>query len=300
MTPTEHYELNRIEPSDLFDLSALNDNMDAIDAALYELSQRPSGEATLTTKTITQNATYTALSDNADGYSSVTVAVPLPTVTTQTAAADLTGYEPGDTDLGGGFTVTNDSGTIEVSSATVDGVTYDGLKIGGATTIKNLTNLSAGYNCVEFDMIITEFVSGDMRIISTGGYVFEMTVWASQSNGYIMYVLNGAQVLDEDLVRTVSSGNYYDPNLSKADTLNKRLIIKYIYANDYVILNVNGVDKAKWTMSTVTSTISTYGLNVGGNGVSTPTMLVTKAEYSGETLTYEGRSWTPVYGSDGG
>ncbi|MBR1724217.1 MAG: hypothetical protein IJ723_04260, partial [Ruminococcus sp.] len=99
MTPTEHYELNRIEPSDLFDLSALNDNMDAIDAALYELSQRPSGEATLTTKTITQNATYTALSDNADGYSSVTVAVPLPTVTTQTAAADLTGYEAGDTDL---------------------------------------------------------------------------------------------------------------------------------------------------------------------------------------------------------
>lgn len=45
MTQTEHYELNRIEPGDLFDLSALNDNMDAIGAALYELSQRPGGTA---------------------------------------------------------------------------------------------------------------------------------------------------------------------------------------------------------------------------------------------------------------
>lgn len=52
MTQTEHYELNRIEPGDLFDLSALNDNMDAIDAALYELSQRPGGTATYGTSAV--------------------------------------------------------------------------------------------------------------------------------------------------------------------------------------------------------------------------------------------------------
>jgi len=40
---TEHYELNKFEDSDLFDLSRLNDNMDLIDSALYELSQRKGG-----------------------------------------------------------------------------------------------------------------------------------------------------------------------------------------------------------------------------------------------------------------
>lgn len=33
------------------------------------------GSATLTTKTVTANGTYSASSDNADGYSSVTVAI---------------------------------------------------------------------------------------------------------------------------------------------------------------------------------------------------------------------------------
>ena len=43
----------------------------------------PSGSSTLTTKTITENGTYNASSDEADGYSSVTVNVPQPSGTKQ-------------------------------------------------------------------------------------------------------------------------------------------------------------------------------------------------------------------------
>lgn len=50
-----------------------------------EIASIPSGggEATLITKNITANGTYTASADNADGYSKVTVNVPIPSFTTQ-------------------------------------------------------------------------------------------------------------------------------------------------------------------------------------------------------------------------
>lgn len=52
---------------------------------------------TFTTKTITQNGTYNASSDNADGYSSVTVAIPI--VTYHTSSSAPTSSQGSDGDL---------------------------------------------------------------------------------------------------------------------------------------------------------------------------------------------------------
>ena len=219
----------------------------------------------------------------------------VPVITTTTAAADLTGYEAGDTSLGNGFTITNDSGTIAVDSATVGGVTYNGLKIGGATTIQTLTNLSAAYPNLEFDLIITEYVSGDMRLISTG-YTsdYALSVWVSSSTDYLNYVLSGAQILLDDSLVNAGGNDYYDPSITKASLLNNRLTVKYTYTNGFVILYVNGVAKAEWTLSSFNQYVSTDGLNIGANGAAGATVLVTKAEYSGETLTWDGRTWVPA------
>lgn len=53
--------------------NAVSDNADGYSAVSVEVPEK-----VLTTKTITENGTYAASSDNADGYSSVTVNVPTP------------------------------------------------------------------------------------------------------------------------------------------------------------------------------------------------------------------------------
>lgn len=50
------------------------------------------GSATLATKSITSNGTYNASSDNADGYSSVTVSVPATEYLVNTSAFTTPGY----------------------------------------------------------------------------------------------------------------------------------------------------------------------------------------------------------------
>lgn len=252
------------------------------------------GGGTIVSKTITANGTYYASSDNADGYSPVTVNVPQPVITTATAAADLTGYEAGDTDLGDGFTITNTSGIVGVGSETIDGVTYSGLEMGGAATFRTTRQLGDTYRNLEFQIIPTTWASGDMRIVSSGGYDYAASVWTSLSNPYLMYVLTGVQlILDSSLVN-LGSNNYYDPNLPLSNIVGKLLTVKYTYVDNRVVLSVNGVDKAYWTLSTFNSIIASYGLNVGANGAAGADMLAVKAEYSGETLEWDGRTWVPV------
>ncbi len=261
-----------------------------IEAQLDEISPGGGGGGTLIEKTVTENDVYFATDDDADGYSKVTVNVPQPVTTTTTKAADLTGYEAGDTDLGDGFTITNTSGIVGVGSETIDGVTYSGLEMGGAATFKTVRQFDNLYENLEFQLIPTAWASGDMRIVSTGSS-YLASVWTSLSNPYLIYVLSYTQaILDPNLVH-IGSGNYYDPNLPHSGLIGKLLTVKYTYVDNTVVLSVNGVDKANWTLDTFNSIIAYYGLNVGANGAAGADMLAVKAEYSGESLSWDGHTY---------
>jgi hypothetical protein len=252
------------------------------------------GGSTLIERTITENDVYFATDDDADGYSKVTVNVPQPVVTANIAAADLTNYTSGQTDLGGGFTITNASGIVGVGSETIDGVTYSGLEIGGAATFMTNRLLSSQYSTAEFQVIPTAWASADMRIVSTGGDYYSATVWTSPSNPYLMCVLSDAQeILDPNLV-SAGGGNYYDPNLPHSSLIGKLLTVKYTYVDGMVVLSINGVDKAKWTLGTFNNIVASYGLNVGANGAAGADMLAVKAKYSGEALSWDGHTYTRI------
>ena len=219
----------------------------------------------------------------------------VPVITTTTAAANLTGYEAGDTSLGNGFTITNDSGTIAVDSATVGGVTYNGLKIGGATTLQTKGNFGA-MQTLEAEFIITALNSGDCRIISTGDN-FDLSVYTTDSSNYLCYVADDYyQVLDPAVTRVpYTGGNCYDRSITKASLVDTVMNVKFVDNGSRVTMYVNDVAKVNWRSTNSVNTIfSTYGENFGANGANGNDMLITKLEWNGETLTWDGRTWVPA------
>lgn len=320
MTHTTNYNLNKFESSDAVEsaVSAFNDNMDIIDSALggYGLNKLESSDTvenavsvfnanmdtidsamgsggTILPKTITANGTYNASADSADGYSPVTVNVPQPVITTNVAAADLAHYTSGQTDLGGGCTITNSSGITGVSTKTVDGVEYTGLDMSGSATFQTKPSLPDRYMTVEFNVIITGTTSGDMRIVSTGGMYFEFTVYARQSNTNLMFCTNQGTIIDHEHLNALDPYNYEDTSLPLANLIDTVLKIKYTYSpsDDRVILYVNNVAKVSWSVTRFNNIVNSYGLNVGANGAAMPAMLVVKAECSGEALSWNGHTY---------
>lgn len=264
-----------------------------IEAQLDEITPGGGGGGTLIEKTITENDVYFATDDDADGYSKVTVNVPQPVVTTNVAAADLTRYVAGQTDLGGGFTITNSSGITGVDTKIIDGVEYVGLEMGGAATFQTKPSLPDRYMTVEFNVIITGATSGDMRIVSTGGTYFEFTVYARQSNTNLMFCTNQGTIIDNEHLHALDPYNYEDTSLPLASLIDKVLKIKYAYrpSDDRVILYINNVAKVSWSATHFNNIVDSYGLNVGANGATMPTMLVVKAESSGEALSWNGHTY---------
>lgn len=251
----------------------------------------------VTTKTITQNGTYNASSDNADGYSSVTVAVPQPTITTTTAAADLTGYEAGDTSLGNDWQIVlGSTGTAVVGSETVGGVTYEGLEIGGSTTIAKAMGLTGDYQVLEIEIIETALTYdsyyGTVRVISTESD-FRGSLYLSSSSDYLHFC-TGAATWRADSLVTIDSDNAYDTSVTKSDIMNQVLNVKYINDGDYITMYVNGVRKLVWSTSDMSPILQGYGIHVGADGIGENGMFVSKAEYRGDSLTWDGRTWRPA------
>lgn len=251
--------------------------------------------STLITKTIIENDTYDAQDDNADGYSSVNVNVPQPMITTATAAADLTGYEAGDTHLGNDWQIALGGGTAAVDSVTVGGVTYDGLRISGATTVQTKRYFGK-MSTLEIEFIINSFVSGENRLITTGGYNFDFSVYVNDSDDHLRYIANNVhQVLDPTVYRDASSGgNCSDNSIPKASLIGAVTNIKFVDDGTYTTLYVNGVAKVNWLTGYANNSFFLYGQNVGANGSGGADMLITKLRWTADGIEYDGRNWVPV------
>lgn len=251
--------------------------------------------STLATKSISANGEYTASSDGVDGYSAVSVNVPQPVVSSLSAAADLTGYS-GSPDLGNGFEVTNlSTGSVcEVDSETVGGVTYNGLRIGGNTTIRTKRYFGK-MSTFEVEFIINSFVSGDNRLISTGGNNYDFSIYTNNED-YLHYVAdNYHQVLDPNVNRVpYTGGNCTDNSISKASMIGAVTNIKFVDDGTYTTLYVNGVAKVNWLTGYANNSFFLYGQNVGANGSGGADMLITKLRWTADGIEYDGRNWVPV------
>lgn len=263
--------------------------------SISNMAIKSAGGGTIIPKTITANGTYNASADSADGYSPVTVNVPQPVVSSFSAAADLTGYEAGDTDLGNGWQITLNSGTAAVDSVTVGGVTYNGLRIGGATTVQTKRYFGK-MSTLEIEFIINSFVSGENRLITTGGYDYDFSVYVNDSDDHLRYIAHNVhQVLDPAVYRDASSGgNCSDNSIPKASLIGAVTNVKFVDDGTYTTLYVNDVAKVNWETGYANNSFFLYGQNVGANGSGGADMLITKLRWTADGIEYDGRNWVSV------
>lgn len=153
---------------------------------------------TLVTKSISQNGTYTASSDNADGYSSVTVNVPSGTPTLQSKSVSVTPTESTQSQ-----TVSPDSGYDGLSSVDVSVGAIASDYIGSGVTRK----AAATYTPSETE-----------QSISAGQYLEGQQTISAISSTYVgggITRRSGADLTASGATVTVPSG-YYEAQASKA------------------------------------------------------------------------------------
>lgn len=151
----------------------------------------PTGEAVLTTKTVTANGTYSAQDDNADGYSSVTVNVPTPTPSLQTKTKSYTPSETAQSE-----TVSADSGYDGLSSVSVSVGAIASDYVGSGITRRSSTDLTAngatvtvpsGYYSAQASKSVASGTAGTPTATKSGVSNHSVTVTPSVTNttGYI-------------------------------------------------------------------------------------------------------------------
>lgn len=216
------------------------------------------------------------------------------TPTTIIKAADLTGYESGQTDLGNGFTVTNSSGTIAVDSETIDGVTYNGLRIGGASTLETKRYFGK-ITTLEIEFIVNSFVSGNNRLISTGGSGFDFSIYTTNDE-YLRYVADlYHQVLDPNVNRVpYTGGNCIDNGITKASMIGAVTNVKFVDDGTYTTLYINGVAKVNWLTGYANNSFFLYGQHVGANGEGGADILITKLQWTADGIEYNNQNYVPV------
>ena len=216
-----------------------------------------------------------------------------PVITTTTAAADLTGYEAGDTDLGNDWDIGLGGGTAAVDSVTVGGVTYDGLAISGATTIASNRTLNGDFQVLEIELVTTALGSGDVRVVSTAGSNYAATIWYNNSDDYLNIVTADGTIIDTTNIIDLG-GNAHDLSLPKTGLLNTPFRVKYVSDGTNITMHINGTPKVSWRVEFLNAYFRAYGIHIGANGAAGSNILVSKAEYSGESLSWDGRNWVPV------
>lgn len=238
---------------------------------------------------------YTVTDSEADTVELYLGVKPIASATPETIlqAADLTGYI-GEPDLGNGFEVTTSGGigTIAVDSETIGDVTYNGLRISGGTTIRTKRYFGK-MSTLEIEFIIDSFVSGANRLISTGGYNYECSIYTSDDD-YLHYVANDYNQILDPAVSRDSSGNCTDSGVTVASLIGAVTNIKFVDDGTYTTLYVNGVAKVNWRTGFVNNSFFLYGLNIGANGAGGADMLITKLLWTADGIKYDDRDWVPV------
>jgi hypothetical protein len=214
-------------------------------------------------------------------------------ITTTTHSANLTEYVSG-TDLGNGFTLYLTDGTAVAGSETISGETYTGLDISGDVDIKKTGGtviLDDLYQTAEFEFIEKNLTyhSGynTVRITSTGSSSYAGSTYFSADSDYMHFCHTGATLLDPDHQIVVDSGNLYDTTITKASVMNQLLKIKYVKNEDYITLYVNDVARLRWDATSFNTILATTSITLGANGIGQNDMLVTKVQYSGNSLSYK-------------
>lgn len=158
-----------------------------------------SGGPTLVTKTITQNGTYNPASDNADGYSTVTVNVPTPSPNLQ-AKSNISPTTSSQT-------IQPDSGYDGLSSVQINAMP-NGSATTPATTITANPTIS-----VSSSGLITASVSGSQNITPSvsAGYVSSGTAGTVSVSGSKTQQLTtkvAATITPGTTAQTISAGTY--------------------------------------------------------------------------------------------
>lgn len=186
-------------------------------------------EPTLITKTITENNTYNAVDDGADGYSSVTVSVPEPVLIsksitnngTYNASSDSAdGYSSVSVDISTLKCLTYSSGTVfnDYSLNGIHGtlvIDYGAVDLGSLTWTYN-TEWATPIFCTP---ILSNMPSANDDMMCKG-YTAEMGFW--NSSGKDMYVAAGGSNIN------MSNSNYTDAAAFKAAMSGVYLIYKLI------------------------------------------------------------------------
>lgn len=252
----------------------------------------------LITKTITSNGTYNASSDDADGYSQVTVNVPSPTASSVVFGANLTDKRPGTADLTNGWLA--DIYTLETETITIDDVARTGLRVPTTATITTSKNFDTALNKLAFEFYILQVTQATTRLLSTVGYDYKGSIWYDTNSPYMGYSFgwSGITVLDSNLI-SAGDGNYRDPTMVIDDLVNVVTSVTYEKTTDgfgrpATRMLVNGVPKIRWSEGVLEDYLKTYPMSFGANGVSGTDCLLTKCEWSAEGISYNGHRYALV------
>lgn len=237
----------------------------------------PTGGGTLITKSITANGTYDADDDNADGYSSVTVAVPTPT---PRSSSDLTVS---------GATVTAPAGYYESSASksvangtagtpTATKGTVSNHSVSVTPSVTNTTGYITGSTQTGTAVTVSasELVSGSETKTANGTY--DVTNLAQ-----LVVNVSGSGGSGLTLLKSTSLGTLSTSSTSAADT-GKSMTVTGYEAYDLLVVDVS-VDTL--TNGRHTSTVS-FVILTGTSNVNTK-----------NTYTVAGNKWNSKLGSTG-
>jgi len=251
--------------------------------------------ATLISKTITTNGTYTASNDNADGYSSVTVNVPpttptlqsktiTPTESVQTITADsnydgLDSVEVGaisSTYIGSGVArksstdLTVSGATVTVPSGYYEESASKSISSGSATTPATTITANPSIS-ISSSGLITATASASQSITPTvsAGYVStgtSGTITVNGSNTQQLTILGATTYNTSTTDQTITSGKYLTGTQTiKAVTVSGLDASKILSGTTVMVGDANDADRIASVTGTVTfSTITTSSSNPSG------------------------------------